>query len=101
YEFLPILLRESIPHSALPTATAAVGLASLSNTKNSPEWSSMAQSLYGKAIRKVHAAVADPVLQPSDQTLAAIMLLGFYEVGIRQRLLWIITDCVRSSLMAP
>ena len=61
-------------------ATAAVGLASLSNTIHTPKWSSMAQSLYGRAIRQVHAAVGDPVLQQSDQTLTAIMLLGFYEV---------------------
>lgn len=38
--------------------------------------------VFGKALRKATSAIQDPEESIKDETLMAILLLGFYEVGI-------------------
>lgn len=38
--------------------------------------------MYGKAIRQLRDALQDPVERVSDQTLAAVMLMGMFEVSL-------------------
>ncbi|RSM10761.1 hypothetical protein CEP52_003407 [Fusarium oligoseptatum] len=83
HEYLPGLLRnETFPFGVLSTITAAAGLAALSNAGNAPAWRSEAFRMYGKAIRQLRDALQDPVERVSDQTLAAVMLMGMFEVSL-------------------
>ncbi|KAM0427884.1 hypothetical protein ACHAPT_007343 [Fusarium lateritium] len=83
HEYLPGLLRnETSSFGVLSTITAAAGLAALSNAGNAPAWRSEAFRMYGKAIRQLRDALEDPVERASDQTLAAVMLMGIFEQTI-------------------
>ncbi|UPK90449.1 hypothetical protein LCI18_001384 [Fusarium solani-melongenae] len=80
HEYLPGLLRnETSSFGVLSTITAAAGLAALSNAGNAPAWRSEAFRMYGKAIRQLRNALQDSVERVSDQTLAAVMLMGMFE----------------------
>lgn len=79
HEYLPALLQED-NGGALSTIIAAAGLASLANASNATAWRSEAYSLYGRAIRQLKVALGDPVQVKADQTLAAIMFMGTFEV---------------------
>jgi hypothetical protein len=79
HEYLPALLQED-GGGTLGTIIAAAGLAGLANAGNATTWRSEAYSLYGRAIRQLKIALDDPVQVKADQTLAAIMLMGTFEV---------------------
>jgi hypothetical protein len=81
-EYLPTLYREEGYQAALSTAITAAGLASLSNVAKQPNVSAPARQMYLQALRLVSEALADPLQVKSDQTLAAVMLLGLYEVSL-------------------
>ena len=82
-EFVLPLYRQSSTSGALPAVAAAIGLAGLSNQGMSTNSRAVAASLHTKAIRQLAAAVADPIENKTDQTLAAIMLMCVYEVKSR------------------
>lgn len=84
HEYLPALYRACSPSGALATITAAAGLASLANAGNSSTWSGKAYVLYGKALHQIQKALSDPLELKSDQTLAAVMLMGTFEVKSHQ-----------------
>ncbi|KAH7137438.1 hypothetical protein B0J13DRAFT_559658 [Dactylonectria estremocensis] len=80
HEYLPGLLQNE--HSAsgvLNTVIAAAGLAAMSNAGSVLAWRSEAFRLYGKAIRQLQDVLQDPIQRKSDQTLAAVMLMGTFE----------------------
>lgn len=79
HEYLPALLQED-NGGALSTIIAAAGLAGLANASNATAWRSEAYGLYGRAIRQLKVALGDPVQVKADQTLAAIMFMGTFEV---------------------
>ncbi|KAJ3497835.1 hypothetical protein NLG97_g1592 [Lecanicillium saksenae] len=74
------MLEKTAAGDALETITAAAGLAALANIGTSPEWKSQAYSMYGTAIRRLHASLQAPDQVVSDQTLAAVMMMGVFEV---------------------
>lgn len=82
HEYLPGLLRRSHRGGALDPVIAAAGLAALSNVENSIQLRSEAYRLYGSAIRKMRTLLEDPILVKLDETLAGIMLMGTFEVGL-------------------
>ena len=65
--------------SLVHQATAAVALASLSNSFKTRLLRMEAQKLYGKALREVGNAIKDPILARSDELLMSILLFSLYE----------------------
>jgi hypothetical protein len=65
---------------ALESVTAAAGLAGLANSTCSQNLVPEAYRLYGVAIRQIQQALRDPLQVHSDETLAAVMLMGTFEV---------------------
>ena len=55
-------------------------MASLANAGNARGWLVDAYELHGVAIRRISAALMDLEHVKSDQTLAAVMLMGTFEV---------------------
>lgn len=80
HEHLPVLLLHEPPTGALSTIVAAAGLAALANAGASTAWKYDAFRLYGKALQQLQVDLKDPVRMRSDSTLAAVMLMGTFEV---------------------
>ncbi|EXK26498.1 hypothetical protein FOXG_15952 [Fusarium oxysporum f. sp. lycopersici 4287] len=79
-EFLPELLQQEKTEGVLGTIIPATGLSTLVNAGKSLEWKSEAFALCGKALRQLTVDLGDAVKARSDHTLAAIMLMGTFEV---------------------
>lgn len=83
FDFLAPLMKNEGPEDHLTMAFTATSLASLANRPNTrarSEMKQMAMASYAKALKATNIALQSPTLQKSDQTLAAILMLGFYEV---------------------
>jgi hypothetical protein len=80
YEYIPALLQGESSDSVLATTVAAVGLASLANAGNSNSWRVAAFKLHGLALRRLKDAVEVEGKATEDKTLAAIVLMGTFEV---------------------
>lgn len=83
HEYIPQLLehrRQAKGANVLATITAAAGLAALANAGSSAPWRAEAYRWYGKAIHQLKENLADQQLVKADQTLAAVMLMGMFEV---------------------
>jgi hypothetical protein len=87
FDFLEPMLEKESPGSHLSLAFAAVSMASLANRPNSRGRMLYAQAVgsYTKALKAVNLALQNPALQKTDQTLAAILLLGFFETIASER----------------
>lgn len=89
HEYLPKLLSSTTSgvsdgkaaRKALETITAAAGLAALANSSCSQKMLTEAYGLYGKAIRQIQHALRDSFQVHADETLAAVMLMGTFEVN--------------------
>lgn len=81
-DFLVPMMKTERPDSHLSVSFQAVALASLANRPNSKGSGLMSQAIsqYAKALKVTNIALQNPALQKSDQTLASILLLGFFEV---------------------
>lgn len=80
-DFLLPLLRNEPPDSHLSVSFKAVALAAFGNRPNSKKLLVQASSEYSRALSSTNTALANPVMQKSDQTLAAVLLLGLFEVS--------------------
>ncbi|PTB45247.1 hypothetical protein M441DRAFT_64920 [Trichoderma asperellum CBS 433.97] len=80
HEHLPVLLQHEPPTGALNTIVAAAGLAALANAGASAPWKFDAYRSYGKALEQLRVDLKDPVRMKSDSTLAAVMLMGTFEM---------------------
>ncbi|RAL09347.1 Zn(II)2Cys6 transcription factor [Aspergillus homomorphus CBS 101889] len=77
--FLPSLLRqESSP--AIMASINAMGLAALGNIHSSPQLIREARQNYTTALSKTNTALQDTATAKSDATLAAVLILGLYEI---------------------
>lgn len=83
FDFLAPMIKAEEPDSHLSVAFSAVALASLANRPNSRSSELMHQAIgqYTKALKAINAALQSPVNQKTDQTLASIVMLGFFEVS--------------------
>lgn len=82
FDFLLPMMKNEPPDSHLAIAFSAVAMASLANRPNTRSkrlWNE-AVFRYSKALKVTNLALQDPAQQKSDQTLAAVLMLGFYEV---------------------
>ncbi|PYI02697.1 putative Zn(II)2Cys6 transcription factor [Aspergillus sclerotiicarbonarius CBS 121057] len=77
--FLRFLLQTS-PSVAITASINAMGLASLANIHSSPRLMLAARQEYSVALSETSAVLADTRRATSDSTLAAILMLGLYEV---------------------
>jgi hypothetical protein len=77
-DFLHALQAENAP--ALTASIHAVGLAALANIHRSSQVMLEAREEYGCALVATNAALQDPSRRSADSTLAAVVLLGMYEV---------------------
>lgn len=75
---LPLI--EDPRNTAVNTALDAVALAALSNVRLSPRTMLRAQQEYTAALTQTNRALMDPIMCKTDDTLAAVVLLGIYEV---------------------
>ncbi|EHK50886.1 uncharacterized protein TrAtP1_009259 [Trichoderma atroviride] len=75
---LPLL--ESSQNSAANAAVSAVALAALSNIRLSPKTMRKAQQEYTAALSKTNLALQDPFMCKTDDTLAAVVMLGTFEI---------------------
>lgn len=79
--YIPRLL-DSDPSPNLIASIKAIGLAVMSNRHMAPGLMQSAYSEYSTALLATNRALQDPARYKSDSTLAAVMLLGMYEVRI-------------------
>ena len=77
---LPILHRQGSSFGVLPKIVNAIGLASISNVKHSPEVMVAASQQYAGALRAINSSIQNSSSATTDQTLLAVMLLGVFEV---------------------
>jgi Fungal specific transcription factor domain len=82
FDFLIPLLKNEPPDSHLSVSFNAVALAALGNRPNSKMLLVQASAEYSRALSYTNKALANPIIQKSDQTLAAVLLLGLFEVRI-------------------
>ncbi|KAM0260903.1 hypothetical protein ACHAQJ_002523 [Trichoderma viride] len=80
HEHLPLLLQQERSTGALSTIVSAAGLAALANAGTCTAWKREALRLYGKALQQLRIELEDSVRVKSDSTLAAVMLMGTFEV---------------------
>jgi hypothetical protein len=76
---LPLI--QNPQNAALNAALNAVGLAALSNIRMSPRMMLKARREYTTALSQTNHALRDPFLSKQDDTLAAVVLLGMFEVS--------------------
>jgi hypothetical protein len=82
-EFLPALYSQTNPSNALSIILTAVGFASLSNAAKQPDLASTGRQMYLFAITLVSKALENPIQCKSDEFLAAVLLLGVFEVCLQ------------------
>lgn len=76
-----ILTRPERPSRALLSAFKAVSFVALASRPGASHLVIEAESHYSKALREVNKAIHDPKQVKHDDTLAAVLLLAFYEVS--------------------
>lgn len=75
-----ILTRSERPSKCLLSAFKAVSFVALASRPGASHLVIEAESDYSKALREVNRAIQDPKQVKRDDTLAAVLLLAFYEV---------------------
>ncbi|KFY43072.1 hypothetical protein V495_04181 [Pseudogymnoascus sp. VKM F-4514 (FW-929)] len=78
-DYIIPLAQASTSNKHLSLAFSAASLAAFGNRPSGKALLTKAQEQYSKAIRHVNDALRDPVATKTDETLAAVMLLGMYE----------------------
>jgi hypothetical protein len=80
-DYIIPLANASPSNKHLSLAFSAASLAAFGNQPSRKALLTKAQEQYSKAIRHVNDVLRDPVATKTDETLAAVMLLGMYEVS--------------------
>ena len=82
--FVIPLIKNEPPDTQLSTSFAAVALAAFGNRPSSRALLPIAGGYYSKALKRINAALKDPITAKSDQTITSVLLLGLFEVCIIQ-----------------
>lgn len=82
FDYLAPLMKTAGLDSTLSVAFQAVAMAALANRPNSRGRGLLPKAMgqYAKALKATNLALQNPAQQKSDQTLASILMLGFFEV---------------------
>jgi hypothetical protein len=83
FDFLTPMLKTESADSPIALAFSAVALASLAGRPvgRGTRWFGDSCLQYTKALKAVNLALQNPAQQKADSTLAAIIMLSFFEVG--------------------
>jgi hypothetical protein len=83
FDFLLPMMQNEPKDSTLSIAFSAVAMASLANRPNTRNKKLYHEAVfrYSKALKATNLALQDPALQKTDETLASVLMLGFYEVS--------------------
>lgn len=81
YKFVYKILTRNNPSKCLSSAFKALSMVALASRPGSHHLMNTAEFHYSMALREVNKAIQDPEQVKSDQTLAAVLLLAFYEVS--------------------
>lgn len=81
-ECLYPLYNSTRPGSLLSLATSSVALLIAGGSPSKRKCYKLGQSVFGKALRLTSVAIQDPIESVKDETLLAIMILGFYDVRV-------------------
>lgn len=95
--YLLPLMKDSRNSPVLTTALGTVGLAALSNIRLSPRMMLQARKEYTTALSQTNHALRDHVLSKRDDTLAAVVLLGMFEVSVELLFLFFSFLCLSRS----
>ena len=79
FEFVPDLYRVSSSTSCFQPAVLAIAYASLAGQSSLTWLATEARKIYGMAITRVNAAIANPSSAVEDDVLASVLMLGLYE----------------------
>lgn len=80
WDFIPSLYQTSQEGSCLKTVVNALSCANFHSRCNAPFAQVLAEEWMGKGIKQLQKQIADKRLASSDDTLAAVYLMGVYEV---------------------
>ncbi|TVY36406.1 White-opaque regulator [Lachnellula occidentalis] len=86
FAYLAPLMKTAGPNSTLSVAFQAVAMAALANRPNSRGRGLLPKAMgqYAKALKATNLALQNPAQQKTDQTLASILMLGFFETVLAQ-----------------
>ncbi|TVY42684.1 White-opaque regulator [Lachnellula subtilissima] len=86
FDYLEPLMKTTGPNSTLSVAFKAVAMAALANRPNSRGRGLLPKAMgqYAKALKATNLALQNPAQQKTDQTLASILMLGFFETILAQ-----------------
>lgn len=76
--------KETKPGSHLDTATVALSWINLGTATQRPEAIQNAREAYGAALSKTREALNNPVHVRTDETLVAVLILGYFEVRVEK-----------------
>lgn len=79
--FMPNMVLEAEDNSCIRLCCQALTLALLANKTRTQEAFQLRDEAYGKALKAIHAAIADTVVRQHDQTAISVWLLGVYEAS--------------------
>ena len=82
YQYLPVIYSNEVVGSALQDTVSCLGMAGLAHFWNAPSIMVHANIKYNKAMQTVSSKLRDIEEAKSDQVMAAILMLAFYEVRI-------------------
>lgn len=82
YKFAYKILTQPRPATCLLSAFKAVSFVALASRPGASYLTIEAEIHYSKALREVNKAIQDPEQVQRDDTLAAVLLLAFYEVSL-------------------
>ncbi len=82
---VPLLNQPDVKHSPLPMAFAATSMAALAGRPSSRQLLPSAHGYYSRALKEIKLALQDKRRSLLDSSIAAVVLLSFYEVIITQR----------------
>ncbi|CAD6455397.1 43c764f5-66bf-4e82-bdf5-7b8cae458007 [Sclerotinia trifoliorum] len=87
FDWVLPLIKTEPSDSALSLSFQAVAMASLANRPSARGSKLMYSAIdqYAKALKVVNLALQNPVQQKTDQTLASILLLGFFETVTQEK----------------
>lgn len=79
-DFVVPLIKSERSNSPLSFAFNAVAMVAMGNRSEANALLPSANDQYSRALRRVNMALRDPAAQKLDATLAAVLLLGLFEV---------------------
>jgi hypothetical protein len=82
WDFMPTLSKSSAEGSCVKTIIHAVAFANFRARCNAPRAQILAEQCRGQGLKMLRQRVADETMAATDESLAAVYLMGIHEVGV-------------------